>query len=69
MRFFEAVDRGDVRMIQRRQHLRFPLEAREPIGIEREQFGQDLQRDIAIELRVPRPITSPIPPAPRALTI
>ncbi len=38
LRFFEAVDRGDVRMIQRRQDLRFPLEAREPIGIEREQF-------------------------------
>ena len=30
---FEAVDRADVRMIQRRQHPRFALEAREPIGI------------------------------------
>jgi hypothetical protein len=43
-------------MIQRSENLRFPLEAREPIRIEREQFGQDLQRDITIELGVPRAI-------------
>ena len=29
----EAVDRADVRMIQRRQHPRLALEAREPLGI------------------------------------
>ena len=35
-------------MIERGEHLRFALEAREPIGIVRERFGQDLQRDVAI---------------------
>ena len=35
--FFEAVDRGDVRMIQRGEHFRFALEAREPIGIGRDE--------------------------------
>ena len=31
--FFEAVDRADVRMIERREHPRLALEAREPLGI------------------------------------
>ena len=33
VRLFEAVDRADVRMIERREHARFALEARQPIGI------------------------------------
>ena len=33
---FEAVDRADVRMIERRQHARLALEPRQPIGIARE---------------------------------
>ena len=45
----EAVDVRDVRMIQRREHLRFALEAREPIRIAREHVGQDFDRDVAIE--------------------
>ena len=36
VRLFEAVDRRDVRMIQRREHLRLALEAGEAIGIVRE---------------------------------
>ena len=44
--------RGDVRMIQRRERLRFALEPREPLGIARERVGQDLDRDVAIELRI-----------------
>ena len=48
----EAVDVTNVRVIQRREHLRFPLEAREPIRIARDRFGQDFDRDIAIQLRV-----------------
>ena len=51
-RFLEAVDRGDVRMIQRREHLRFALEPREPIRIGRERLRQDLERDVAIQPRV-----------------
>ncbi len=53
---FEAVDVRDVRMIQRGEGLRFALEAREPVGVARERLGQDLDRDVAIELRVARPI-------------
>ena len=52
----EPVDRPDVRMIQRREHLRFALEAGEAIGIARERVRQDLQRDLAIQLRVARAI-------------
>ena len=33
--FLQAVDRSDVRMVQRRQDFRLPLEPREPIGIAR----------------------------------
>ena len=36
--------------------LRFALEAREPIGVGRERVGQDLDRDVAIQLRVARAI-------------
>ena len=54
--FFEAVDVRDVRMIQRREGLGFAGEPRQAIRIIRERVGQDLQRDVAIELRVARPI-------------
>ena len=36
--FLQAVDRRDVRMVQRRQHLRFPLEASQPLGVRGEQL-------------------------------
>ena len=49
---FEAVDGGDVGMIQRREELRFALEAGQPIGIAGEEVGQDLERDVAPEPRV-----------------
>ena len=52
----EPVDRADVRMVQRGEHLRFALEAREAIRIARERVGQDLQRDVAIQLRIARAI-------------
>ena len=48
-------------MIERGQDLRFALEAGEPVGVEGEQFGEDLQRDVAIELRVVRAIDLPHP--------
>ena len=48
----EPVDGADVRMIQRGEHPRFALEAREAIGIAREHTRQDLDRDVASELRV-----------------
>ena len=36
---FHAVERGDVRMIERRKHLGFALEARYAIGISGKGFG------------------------------
>ena len=42
----------DVRMIERGEHLRFALEARQALGVVRERVGQDLDRDVASELRV-----------------
>ena len=52
--FFESVDRCDVRMIQRGEGLRFALEAGAAISVVRERLGQDLDRDVAIQLRVAR---------------
>ena len=43
-------------MVQRREDLRFALEPRQALGIVRERVGQDLDRDVAIELRVAGPI-------------
>ena len=61
---FEAVDRGDVRMIEGGQRFRFALKAREPAGIGRERRWQDLDRDLALEARVGRPIHLPHPAFP-----
>jgi hypothetical protein len=55
-RFFEAVDGGDIGMIERREDLCLTLEAREAIRIEREGLRQDLQRDVAIQFRIARAI-------------
>ena len=43
-------------MVQRREHLRFALKPGEAIGIAGERVGQDLQRDVAIQLRIARAI-------------
>ena len=42
-------------MVQRREHLGFALEARQPIRRRARSLGQDLDRDVAIQLRVARP--------------
>ncbi len=39
VRFFETVDARDVRMVQRRQELRFPVEARPALFVFRERVG------------------------------
>ena len=67
--FPEAVDRADVGMIERRQHLRFAAEPREPLGIVRDIGQQDFQRDVAIELRSARAIHLAHPPAPSGAEI
>jgi hypothetical protein len=52
----EAVDRRDVRMIQRREDLRFALKAREAILVFGDGFGEDLDGHVALETRVGRTI-------------
>ena len=46
---FEPIDRGDARMIERGEHLRFPAKSRQPVGIGDDGGRQNLQRDVAIE--------------------
>ena len=58
---FEPVDAGDVRMVQRREHFRFALKPREPIVVGGERGRQDLDRDLAFQLRVRRAIHLPHP--------
>ena len=61
----EAVDAGNVRMVQRGEHFCFALETREPIGVSCERGRQDLDRDLAFQLGVGRPIhLRPCPPSP-----
>ena len=51
---FEAVDRGDVGMIQRRQHVRFALKAGQAFGIMRKRCGKNFDGHVAPELGVVR---------------
>src|SRR5262245_60685682 len=43
-------------MIERSQHLRFPLEARQPRGVTGESGGQHLNRHVAVQLGISGPI-------------
>ena len=52
VRLLEAVDVRDVRMVQRGEDFGFALEPREALGIRREALRQDLDRDLAFQLRV-----------------
>lgn len=49
---FHTVNDGDIGVIERRQNLRFPLKACQPLRIVREGIGQNLDGDFAIELGV-----------------
>jgi len=50
-RFFDAVDLRDMRIVQRREDLRFTPESGQSIGILRESLRQDFERNLATELR------------------
>ena len=54
--FFQAVDGRDVGMVERREHVGLALEADEPVTIVDEGLGEDLQRDVAGELCIGRPV-------------
>ena len=47
---------GDIRVVHRRERVRFAREPRQPIGITGEGVGKDLQSHITIELRVVGPV-------------
>ena len=51
--FFQPVDRADVGVVERRQHLRFTLEAGQPFGITGKGVRQHLDRHVPVEGRVP----------------
>ena len=52
----EPIDRGDVRMVERRENLGFALESSQPLRVLSELLGQDLDGDVTPELRVPSSI-------------
>ena len=49
---FEAVDRRDARMIERREDVGLAREPRQAFGVAREGLGEDLEGDLALEARV-----------------
>src|SRR4029079_11353927 len=61
IRMPQLVDGGDVRMIERREHDRFPLESREAIRRARELRRQNLECDLALELGIARAPDLPHP--------
>jgi hypothetical protein len=52
----EAVDRRDVGVVQSRQRTGLALETRQPLLVGLKRRRQDLQRDVATELRVMRAV-------------
>ena len=55
-RIFHAVDRRDVRMVQRREQLRFAMKARQALRVAGDFRQQHFDRDVAVELRVARAV-------------
>ena len=56
LRLLHAVDRTDVRVIQRGEDPRLALEAGQALRVARELARQDLDRDLATEFDVARPV-------------
>ena len=54
--FFDSVDGGDVRMIERREKARFALESSKCVIVTGERFGKQLDRNLAPESRIRRAI-------------
>ena len=54
VRLLKAVDRGNVRMIERGEHLRLAPEARQAVRIEFEGAREHLQCDVAMQFAVAR---------------
>ena len=56
VRFFQSVDRTDVRMVQRSEQPRLTLEASEPVSVGGDVRWQEFDCDVTPEIRVPRAI-------------
>ena len=54
--FFQSVDRRDVRMIQRGEHFRLTLEARQAVRVSRQSRRQHFERHLSFQLGVSRSI-------------
>jgi len=58
----DAIDAGDVRMVERGEEPRLALEAGQPVGIAGEEVRQQLDRDLAVQRGVHRLPDGPHPP-------
>ena len=58
----EAVNGGDVGMVQSGERLRFAFEPRDPLGIGCDGLGKDLDGDAAVQARVGGPVDFTHPP-------
>ena len=56
VRVLESVDVRDIGMVERRQHLRFAAEPRQPLRVVGEQVRQNFDRDVTVQLGVACPI-------------
>ena len=65
-RVFKTVDAGNVRMIQCGDGFRFALETGKTLRVCREEFGEDLDRHVALESRVARPVDLAHPAGPKS---
>ena len=63
--FLDAVDGGDVGVVEAGEDLRLPFESGEPVRVRREGVGEDLEGDLAVELRVGGLPDLAMPPSPR----
>ena len=52
----EGVEAGDVGVVQRSEYSRLPFEAGQPLGVLRDLLQEQLDRHLAAELRILRPI-------------
>jgi hypothetical protein len=67
--FLNTVNRADVRMIQSGERTRFAFKARQAFRIGHEDAGQDLDGDVAPELRVAWPVDLTHSTAPKSVWI
>ncbi len=56
VRRLEGVEHGDARVVERGQDLGLALEAAQPVGVGGDRLGQHLDRHLAVEPRVARPV-------------